>query len=68
MCSRCQKLIAKGMNESEVCILGFSGRMEGKLFLEMWDKDKNKYIILTRSKSVCLLSFILSFCSVSRGD
>lgn len=38
------------MNESEVCVSGFSGRMESKLFLALWDKDKN--IIFARSNSV----------------
>lgn len=66
MYNRYQKLLVEGMKESKVCVLGFSGRMESKVFLEMWDKDKTKYIILARSNSVCLPRFILSalFCPV----
>lgn len=43
-----------------MCVSGFSGRMESKLFLEIWDKDNNKYIVLTRALFFCFLRFILS--------
>lgn len=55
------------MNESEVCVSGFSVKIQSKLVFEMWDEDKNKYIILTRWHFLCFCRFILSelFCSVS---